>query len=753
MKSHSTKSLSPSNLLAVNRVALTFRFGLFLTVPSLAIAQTATPDAAAQQSAYRSSIAQESVRKQADKIQSEITELVAELKLNGIDGADLAVLTNASGHLQELSQQDMQKVVNALQSASMATQEQGRQQSLVTAYEGQKTVSLKLKSLAVDMAAQEAQKEIPSKLENLIARQSANIRLTSTLASANANSLSAQQKTTHDVITSEQTALGGEVDVFFTALTAAAAAPSAPDAPPDSASAILKAMNGGSLKPVTDAATQATTAGPFPDAVSRQGDVRNALSSLLRLSLSNLDAVSKLQEVKAELEQITNDQKDLQSTTKESKLDGGTLAERQARIGDRASVTQAVLKAVSPAASTQLNEAQQDMNKSASALTEAKNPADTAPQQQAVVDALVKTAALLDTQIAAAQKAQAEAPTDQLAQLEQVKNEISAAQQNPQDAASLQKAQQDAAAVAPQAADKLADAADQLQKSQPDAAAAKNDLAQANTAVQQQEDAMKQSAQAYQALQQASHQLATAQQDAAAAQQAMQQPPASGDLTQAAKDLTQAQQALQQAQQAAAQSTPPTTPPATPPQTSPGAPPQNGQQTAQQPLPGQPSQPPSGLPPDAQQALQQAAAALQAATMQAVQAQSAGAQAQDQKAQAAMQQAQASLGQAMAQVQQQGQQGQGQGQGQQQQQGQQPGGKPMQPGQMATKADAGDAPQSESAVLAGSGAAGGPGQVMGGLKPKDRDAISQFQAEKSPPEYAPLVQQYLKNLADSSQAH
>jgi hypothetical protein len=40
---------------------------------------------------------------------------------------------------------------------------------------------------------------------------------------------------------------------------------------------------------------------------------------------------------------------------------------------------------------------------------------------------------------------------------------------------------------------------------------------------------------------------------------------------------------------------------------------------------------------------------------------------------------------------------------------------------------------------------------MGGLKPKDRDAISQYQAEKSPPEYAPLVQQYLKNLADSSQ--
>ena len=714
MKSHSTRRVISRRLSFVNRIAQTFlfrsRFGLFLTLPTLALAQTSASDSVSQQAAYRSSIAQESVRKQTDKIQAEITELLAELKLNGMSGADLAVLTNASGHLQDLSQQDMQKVVNALQSASMATQEQGRQQSLVTAYEGQKVVSLKLKALAVDMAAQEAQKEIPSKLENLIARQSANLRLTGTLVRTNADSLNVQQKTTHDVVASEQTALGGEVDVFFTALTAAAAAPTkpaTPNAPPDSASAILKAMNGGSLKPVTDAAAQATTAGPFPDAVAKQGDVRNALSSLLRLSLSNLDTVSKLQEVRAELNQITNDQKDLGATAKESKLDGGTLAERQAKIGDRASVTQAVLKAVSPAASTQLTEAQQDIDKSASALAAAKNPADTAPQQQAVVDALVKTAALLDQQIAAAQKAQAEAPTDKLAQLQQLQSEIAQAQQNPQDAASLQKAQQDAAEVSPQAANKLADADDAMQKS--DADAAKSDLAQANAAVQQQVDAMKQDAQAYQALAQASQQLATAQKDAAAAQQAMQQQQSSGDLTQAAKDLTQAQQALQQATQTA---------------------------------------PSAGAPPDAQQAMQQAAAALQAATNQAVQAQAAGAQAQDQKAQAAMQQAQASLGQAMAQMQ---QQGQGQGQGPQQQPGQGQG-QPLQPGQTATMASNGQAPQDGSGLLGGYGAAGGPGQVMGGLKPKDRDAITQFQAEKSPPEYAPLVQQYLKNLADSGQS-
>jgi hypothetical protein len=45
-----------------------------------------------------------------------------------------------------------------------------------------------------------------------------------------------------------------------------------------------------------------------------------------------------------------------------------------------------------------------------------------------------------------------------------------------------------------------------------------------------------------------------------------------------------------------------------------------------------------------------------------------------------------------------------------------------------------------------------PAQVVGALSPKDRAAIAQFQDEKTPPEYANLVQQYQKDLNDSDQA-
>lgn len=42
----------------------------------------------------------------------------------------------------------------------------------------------------------------------------------------------------------------------------------------------------------------------------------------------------------------------------------------------------------------------------------------------------------------------------------------------------------------------------------------------------------------------------------------------------------------------------------------------------------------------------------------------------------------------------------------------------------------------------------GAAQVVPGLHPRDRDAIIQAQADKTPPEFTPLVRQYLKNLAE-----
>jgi len=55
----------------------------------------ASPKVDAQQTAYRTSIAEESVSKEAEKIRSDMSQLIKELQLNGLSGGNLDLLSNA----------------------------------------------------------------------------------------------------------------------------------------------------------------------------------------------------------------------------------------------------------------------------------------------------------------------------------------------------------------------------------------------------------------------------------------------------------------------------------------------------------------------------------------------------------------------------------------------------------------------------------------------------------------------------------
>jgi len=164
------------------------------------------------------------------------------------------------------------------------------------------------------------------------------------------------------------------------------------------------------------------------------------------------------------------------------------------------------------------------------------------------------------------------------------------------------------------------------------------------------------------------------------------------------------------------------------------------------------------LPNAAQQAVQSAQSALTQAAAQAAGNQQAPAQMNAAQAAQALAQAQAALALAQAGLSsqmaqgQQGQQGQGQGQspgqGQAQGQGQQPGQGQGTPPPRGTGKDG-----NWSGAGGANGArraASGNGTYIG-LPQRDRAAIQQSQAEKYPQEYAPLVEQYLKNLSDQAE--
>ena len=159
------------------------------------------------------------------------------------------------------------------------------------------------------------------------------------------------------------------------------------------------------------------------------------------------------------------------------------------------------------------------------------------------------------------------------------------------------------------------------------------------------------------------------------------------------------------------------------------------------------------LPASAQDSLQSAQAALAAAAAQAFAGQAAPAQANAASAAEALANAQSAMALAQAglnaQMASSGQQGQVPGQGQGTGDGQNAG----QPNAMASPNANGNG---RTGNWSGEGSADGPrrdAQGQGkftGLPARERAALLQSQAEKYPQEYGPLIEQYLRNLADEA---
>jgi hypothetical protein len=73
------------------------------------------------------------------------------------------------------------------------------------------------------------------------------------------------------------------------------------------------------------------------------------------------------------------------------------------------------------------------------------------------------------------------------------------------------------------------------------------------------------------------------------------------------------------------------------------------------------------------------------------------------------------------------------------------------PGNEQDQEATGGGAASNQGLIGGAGKGdGAPVQVVVGLSPRDRDAVSQLQNEKPPREFVPEVQQYYKNLADGA---
>jgi hypothetical protein len=838
-----------------------------LIVGSLGAAGMGQDASDRQAQAYRSSVAQDTLRRDAAGINTELLTLLTEVAKNKLTMEDVVVIEKALREIQGLSQNEMQQAVELLRQASTAQDAQNQNEKLLGAYQDQQTISARLRKLAVELQARQDREALYPKLQMLVSRQSGNLAQTLRVQQTNPNrkKLNNESKQKVQMVLSEQNGLASDIATFVKAVENLEA-----ELPADQKGVLPKLLATATQNDVVHQAQAAATAGAdetFDPLIEAEKKVEAGLLAMLNVLASEMKVSERIEQAIAQVDKLIEGQKAVEAMTETSKNNkqNAAAAQRQTDVADNTEAARKQVQAVDGKASAEMAAAQQAMEKSSEALTGKGADAEAAKQAQSEAAAkLENVKQQLASQLADARK-QEQAPSapmspadvmNQLAQLQsqtqQAASEQGSLNNSPSSAAqqaladkvaelqqqALQNSSPEAAQALGKAAENMQSAAQSAQGSADQQAAsqqASQALSDASQAIQQQMAANQSAVAAQQAMQSATNQVAQAQQASQQAQQTLSSPSQSGgqaynQLSQAQQALSQAQQALSQAQSSQsgqASASPSSQPSSSSQMAQSGQQPPSGQQSASSSSPssqsgqasaspssqpssssqmaqsgqqspsgqqsasssspssqsGQASASPSSQPSSssqmaqsgqqspssssssssssassspatqAQQALSQAQQALATAALQAAQSQKSQASASNQAAQAAMSQAQQALAQATAAMA--GATASSSASQDSQGSAQQASSAGLLPGSM-TSSSQGGASQSQigmgsSGYLPGSGpTANVPAQVITGLSPKDRQALTLLQSEKPPREYTPQVQQYQKNLADGA---
>jgi hypothetical protein len=725
---------------------------------------------AAQNQILQNKMDEQDVRVHTAAVVAQIQGLIDELAANGISGDDIKVLNATKAALTNLSGPEMERVIASLQKAGAAPDAASGQQNAFNAYAGQKGIILQFRQILKDYEQRQAAYELPVRFKELADRQTETLLTSASVARAtagkSASELTGMQQTTEQIAQADQDAIANDANLAAEQLSKAAQ-----DSTDDDAKTMQQAqkdMQSGVLQKALTQASDDLKAGQLLKAIQQQQIARDELRHIAQDLNPPADAVDALTSTVAALAKLIEDQKGLLTQTNAATANPPTapLDDQQAALVDRTNTLQQDMQTLSAPAAGLVKDAIDPMQASRAALGQnavylrtnkngqltwaspkaADNFTQAAGSQQQAIDKLEEAQKDLQQQLAAAQKAADDAAQDPVAKLQNLQNQIQAAMQqqqqltnqtaqannsNPPDPTATAQAQQQQSQLQQQtsnlqqtaqplslpASQALANAANQMNQAQQDL----NNPAQAANA-----QAAQQAAQAAlaQANQQVSQQIAQDQQQAA--------DPAA--LAAAADALQQAQTSVSQAITAA---TPPASP--APAATSPAspAPPANPPNMAQAAAAlaaaakdTQAAAATPGLPATAAAAVQQAQASIAQGQQQAAKGDAQGTANSASAAEQALAQAQASV--AMAQA------------GMAGAVASAPGDTPGPPGMTPA-----------TSVTGGSTQKGTLHDVVGNGKfvtvaSRDRAAIGQTQQENRPQEYAPMIDQYMKNLADQS---
>ncbi|MGH8046226.1 MAG: hypothetical protein ACREKL_03185 [Chthoniobacterales bacterium] len=488
-----------------------------------------------QSEAYQASMTQSDVKRDAAAIQAQLIELRDQMRQLMPD--NVALVDQAIGKMQNLSKDQMDTAISALQDASRSKDAKEQLTKMATAFKEQATVSTALRKLSVDLQARETMASLVSEISSLIRREvgaSQEIRRLGAIQQM-PKDLHGNHEERWQISNEDQKGVTADLKLLTRKIDTLAA--DMKDEPENGIAQAGTVAVTEKLAETGDQAESATTNGPFNDAVTAQAQVIKTLVAMQQALANGKDPLDRLRALAERLHRASNDQKSVVDAVmligdrQDLERDFKTM---QSNLGDETVAIRYELEPLNNQAAGQLMPAENAIDKTLKNFNRMwEEHMDARINTQESLKNINLTLAMIEQMVAQAEASAPQTPAQLLAALDQLQREVAQAamqqaavakqpQVQPQQQAAMEarveSLQQRALPVSPEAAGLLGEAANQLPTA---TAAAQTSAAQSLAAAAQ---ALAQQRQEVAALAAAQAQLAAADQalenaDLAAAQQ------------------------------------------------------------------------------------------------------------------------------------------------------------------------------------------------------------------------------------------
>ena len=384
---------------------------------------------------------QEQIKSTTARVGAQLDGIIDEYDRNGLGGDDVAVLKAIRGVLGSLTESEIKKVIDLLQSARLTKDHAKSSESTLNAYAGQKNIIVQLRHLLLEYKRQQIIREIARRFNELGKRQGNNMHETIALAKATMGRDARRSKESHRISlqlqSTEQITISDETKIVFTKLESVVAEMDGIAAEKPRA-AVAKGKDG-RLVTIVASASGDLKESNLLSAAGNEKRARDLFIELARMLRPDRNKLQVLKEALKELEQAMEKQHQVAVEAEELKATKNKddvkeqVEKHQMQVVDQTEMVREDVEEHAPKAASALRESIERMQEARAKLNDYVEPrrrSNTPPPAHPVLEkqaeALQKMAVAkqdLEAEIAKAEK-EKEQPEDKIQKMKKLLAEV-----------------------------------------------------------------------------------------------------------------------------------------------------------------------------------------------------------------------------------------------------------------------------------------------------------------------------------------